>query len=542
MFKVMALMVLSVMATAAEPTPLLPHPIEGRDQLPEALDQFSTPVIEESTKIPPQGHESSEVEIAKGLIQLNGGRLNEADAEFKKALEKDRRNFLAMEYLASVQERRNDYRGAIGWLAKAKHLAPAARSGLLNFQIGRLYLVMGDRERSAIYLRLAIEQKGHLTAAHYLLGYLYYKDGKFFEAHEHLNKARMSALRIGSREAEREMLQAINYYLGEVYARLGFNQYAIVLLRQTEVGDSWEIRNAAWRVHSELNHPTGYLNLGLFGQYDSNVAVLPIDETIRPVEFSSGDSLGSVLTVNAGYQTKPAKRWVLGIDGGLYLNNHFRNQMAEFDVMQFSGAAWVNFWNLRDWSLTARYFFDHALVNRNAFSTYQDMNGPMFIADYFPFQRWNWSLGFQYRLNSFATDPPIAGPDRRSGHTYVGFATLSLRAPTPRFRPTLGYIFEKDDAQGQNFQSNTHTLFGDADYRLFERTHLLAGLKYSFATFPSSIQGREDTAAQAHLTINYIADRHWLYVFDLTQVGVGSTNMFYSYKRMVVTTGVTYHL
>lgn len=549
-----------------EPTPLMPHPPDRfnrpvfsqdrykRNPIPEeppievlppsfSQDRYERNSAEEDytgelRKVPEKGHEWSEIEIAKGIVALNSGTYPESIAHFEKALKWDPRNFVAVEYLSSVYERKGDLSNAIATLARAKHMAPKSRWGHINFQIGRLYLVSKNLERAEVYLRLAQDEGGPITAVFYTLGYLLYLEERFFEAEHYLHEARMRATRRTALAPEREMIQAINYYLGEIYARLGFTQYAVLTLRGTELGDSWEVRQAAWRVHSEINHYSYYVTLGFFGQFDSNVVVVPVNGAL-PTEFSSQGGFGTVLTANSGIQTSPAKKWVAGLDGTFYLNNHINKTLAGFDVLNLGVDAWVNFWNQENWSFLGRYDFNDVLNDRKSFSKFQSTTGPLLSANYFPFQRWNWEAGAQYRMNSFATDIG-SGPDRRSGTTYVGYFRASLRAPNPRLRPTFGYTFELDNANGLNFQARSHILSVEADWRLFSQTHFVGGITVSRVLYPNHLQGRTDTIEQVRMGLNHIFTPHWIGVGDITSIGDESSLGGYSYKRLIVTAGATY--
>lgn len=517
----------------AEP-PARPVYSQDKYQRLETPDDYSG----ELRKVPEKGREWSEIEIAKGVVKLNALKYDEAVAHFEKALEKDPRNFVALEYIGSTQERRGDLKTAVAYLAKAKHLAPKGRWGQINFQIGRLYLTLKNYERAEIYLKLARDQGGQLTAVNYLLGYLLYLEERYFEAEYYLHEARMRAIRRTALPPERQMLQAINYYLGELYARLGFVQYAVTTLRETEVGDSWEVRQGAWRVHSEFNRMSYYLTLGSFGQFDSNVVLVPSGGSL-PVDFSSQAGMGTVLTTNGGWQTSPARKWVFGIDSALYLNDHLNQTLVAFDVFDVAFDAWVNYWNRKDWSLVARFDFNDAFTDRRKFTRFQTATAFTISGNYLPFQRWNWETGFQYRINNFATDLP-SGPDRRSGHTYVGYLRASLKAPNPRLRPTLGYTFEADETEGDNFQARNHIFLAEASWRLFSRTHLVGGLQLTKSAYPSHINGRDDSTLQAKLGFNHIFTPHWTGILDITQLEDTSTLVDFSYKRLIVTGGVTY--
>lgn len=551
-------------ADRGDRTPLMPHPIEGRPVFsqdkyspkasePEVVPEIAPPKFNQDTfedpsqkkdytpelrRVPQKGREISEVEIAKGIVALNASRYDEAEKHFKAALEQDPRNFVAMEYLGATEEGRGRFQEALGWYVKAKHTAPEQRWGEINFQLGRVYLYLKNYERAELYLKLAVEQDGHLTAAQYTLGYLYYRQGRYFEAHEHLRRARDRVLRPAARLSERAMLQAIHYYLGEVYARLGFTHYAIATLRETEHGESWEVRNAAWRVHAELNKSAPHLRLGTFLQFDSNTILLPSGGTL-PSELTTVGSVSNITTIDGGWQTSPTKRWSFGVDGSFYLNTHFTQELAAFDVLSLATDGWVGYWNQRDWSIKGWYEFSHALTDRTSYTAFQTLHGPAFSVSYAPFQRWNYELGFRHRFNSYADDL-TTGPDIRSGTSSVVFLRVGLKTPNPRFRPSLGYTFEYDDAKGINFDGSFHTLHAEASWRVFTKTHLIGSLSWGIHIYPSHLAAREDKQTEFRLGVNHLLTENWMLLGNVVQLDNNSNLNDFQYSRFTFTTGATY--
>lgn len=542
----------------------MPHPAEGRPIFsqdtyappPETKDRerpheeeftqdrFDLPdkpdYSKELRRVPEKGRELSEVEIAKGIIKLNASQYDQAERHFKAALDKDPRNFVAMEYLGAVEEGRGRLDEAIAWYVKAKHAAPEGRWGALNFQLGRLYLFTKNYERGEIYLRLAIKEGGHLAASNYTLGYLLYKQGRLLESHYYFQKARERALRPAARAEERAMMQSIHYYMGDIYARLGYAHYAIANLRETEYGPSWEIRNAAWRVHSQLNRSDFRLAAGTFVQYDTNTILLPNGRTL-PGELSSQGGISNVTTAEAGWASSPAKAWSFGVDGSLYVNTHADQALSTFDVLSLGGDLWVNYWNRRDWIFAARYDLAHALVDRNDYTTFQNTHGPGVSASYAPFQRWNYELGLNYRLNNYPDDLST-GPDRRNGTAYIAFLRVGLKSPNPRIRPVFGYTFELDDTVGDNFDNRMHTLSAEAAWQVFTKTHLIGGVSFGKHSYPNHLTGRSDTRTQFRLGATHIINEHWQLLVDMMQLDNSSSNDDFDYSRFTFTTGAMYRL
>lgn len=503
---------------------------------PEPKFDYTTELRDVSEK----GHEWSEVEIAKGIVQLNAKRYPQARAHFEEALKKDPRNFVAREYLAAIYEDQGNLNAAVEQLVRAKHLAPSQRNGVLNFRIGYLFFRIGHVVRARTYLRLAVDEKGFVTHAYYLLAQLDLQEKNYVLAERELHEALLSARRPGARAAETDLLQAIYYYLGECYARLGYFDSAAVTLSRAEPGGSWEIRNAAWRLHSEVNESRLSAGVGLFGQYDSNVVDLP-EGSVLPQDISNQAALSSVVTAFGEWTTPRYHEWSFQLGSELYLKDALQTALAQYDVFNLHFDGTISRYNGDAWRMNFKYALDETLADRTRWRTFQTLHGPDFSLEYFPNQRWRWSLGTFYHFSQYGRDPD-SGPDRRSGHIVGAYAKLSMDAPNPRLLPNFKYQYDHNAALGQNFISDSNSFLLGMDWRIFERTRFNLNAGISFVNYNTNVKSRFDAIKVGTIGLMHWFEPHIAGMIDVSVRQNDSNVSTFLYNRSVVTTGLTYRI
>jgi len=536
--------------TRGRGTPVFSQDRYGEERIEAATpeytqDQFAEPDIkvdlsETLRDVPERGREWSEVEIAKGIVQLNAKRFDSARDHFERALRKDERNFVAREYLAAISEAQGNYDAAVEQLARAKHIAPESRHGVLNFRIGFIYFRQGQVDRSRAYLLKALEQKAVATHAYYLLGQMSFREKNYVEAEKYFHESALLSRRFGARAAERELTQATYYYLGEVYARLGYFDSASTSLARAEPGESAEIRNAAWRTHSEVNQARWTAGAGLFGQYDSNVLVLPVD-ALLPDEISSQSGNSAVFTAFGDWTSPRYREWSVNAGTEFYWKTHLDSALRAYDVLNFHFDGGVSRYSGEDWRVDAKYSFDRTLADRLDWYTYQTTHGPDLSVQFTPHQRWKWTAGFFYLISKFGRDP-LAGIEQRSGRTTGVYLKAAIDAPNPRLLPNFKYQFEHVAARGLNYRSDVHSLLAGVDWRWFERTRMHASVGVSMLVFPGHAGDRSDILRTGTIGVLHWFEPHLAGLIDVSVRQNDSNAAGLDYNRAAVTVGMTYRL
>ena len=158
------------------------------------------------------GEERAPAHNLKGECLLSLGRLDEAEAEFRLALEMDDLLSDAWYNLALLFEERGDGSRAVDAYETRLEMAP--KDFRSHFNVAKLYGAMGDRDRMEASLRAAIGHNDEFAVGHLYLAKALLDRGELREAEE-------TALRGLALEPEPEMAPLGHFVLADVYNRQG---------------------------------------------------------------------------------------------------------------------------------------------------------------------------------------------------------------------------------------------------------------------------------------------------------------------------------
>ena len=158
------------------------------------------------------GEERAPAHNLKGECLLSLGRLDEAEAEFRLALEMDDLLSDAWYNLALLFEERGDGSRAVDAYETRLEMAP--KDFRSHFNVAKLYGAMGDRDRMEASFRAAIGHNDEFAVGHLYLAKALLDRGELREAEE-------TALRGLALEPEPEMAPLGHLVLADVYNRQG---------------------------------------------------------------------------------------------------------------------------------------------------------------------------------------------------------------------------------------------------------------------------------------------------------------------------------
>ena len=510
-----------------------------------------TKALHNALSIAPRNDSSAgpaEAPVSKDALQ--NAQQKSLQKALNDALKKWPECYIAQEQLGVLAEKGGNLKGALDYFIIAKHNAPDERWPFLNFHIGRLFLDLRSDDRAELYLKVALNQGAFPVQTGYLLGYLYYKQGRYFEAEPYFRAAvdytthalHPTSIRDESLwDTDLQFIQACRFYLGEIYALEGFERRAVRNLQEAEVGESPEMRRAAWLLHANLNRAVKTYSFGASYFYDSNIALLGSDQPL-PSELSGQASHGLKGTAFGSYQSSPARSWGYGIDGSAAFKYHLTANLNQFDSLELQPAFWVGYWNLKTWDFTARYEVSRVGLSSFSFPIYEMSHGPILTYSFFPDLLWTYSASYRLLMKSYSEDSlgGSAIANDRSGIEHELTIRAAMDGLNPRIKPWGQYRFSLNTPSGDHYRYLGNALELGLDALLIQRWHALASFGVDYRSYDSAVPNRTETHYLGRLALRGGLLRNMILSIDLIYDQKASTSALYAWGRTALETGVVW--
>ncbi len=410
--------------------------------------------------VPTWAGEQSEAEllVLKGIHEFNAQRMSSADRYFDQAIEKENKNILAHEYKAGVYEFRGALDEALKEFSLAKRFAfeqnNSEKVSFYNFQMGRLFIQQGNFLKAEIYLKQSYEQGLDTTSLHYLLGYNLYLLEKYKESEVHLRKAYLNIQSLDATVAERSLEQAVSFYLGEVYVRLGYTEYAVGLLRNAEFGESNEVRSAAWKTHATLRPSVFILSSDLETKIQRGLTVKPLFfENPLWVGFEKNkSSLRPSISVRILAHNSIVEKIYWGIETMGVLDQQFPQENKLFGQNRIYFLPYIRYWNQQDFSIEVRPLTALQFKDRASLERYQTAFGMQLEGKFFKNKRTVNRAVFRILKHKFSEEfsNQFHNP---TGSQYAFKFESRLVGPNLIFKP--GFYFEYEVLNPSSFVANS---------------------------------------------------------------------------------------
>lgn len=179
---------------------------------------------------PPSGKPGPNVFVAMAQMQENNGNMDEAEAQYRKALDIDPNHLKALLGYAHLEDRRNNFDGATKLYQRA--LKKHAKDASVHNDLGLCYHRHGKLPEAAKSLKRAVELKPDSKLYHNNLATVYVEQGKHREALAQLVAAHGEA--VG------------NYNLGYLLAQKHDVEGALKYFRQAQTKDASLVAASQW--------------------------------------------------------------------------------------------------------------------------------------------------------------------------------------------------------------------------------------------------------------------------------------------------------
>jgi tetratricopeptide (TPR) repeat protein len=448
----------------------------------------------------PQTSADAVVYVDRAVLAYDAKRYEEALKELEEALRLHPGYIDALYYQGLVLVALKRPAEAVVALEKALKLRPGDVD--TSFQLGALYFGQKEYDKAEPLLRHVYESDPKRQNLGYYLGFMVYRKKEYREAVKFFRNTVPS---------DNDFAQLTRFYNGLAMSALGFPKEA-----KEEIDEALRVQPVspliapAQRFGELLEKKAeeerrfhGEVRFGVF--YDTNVAVIPnsssdlVAQTIRG-DFKDPESPGELISINLSYTYLKTLDWEGTVSYRLFQT--FNNSLPDFNNQSHTPTI--------------------GIVNRGAISTpfgkFPYFTGLQTTYDFISLgntrfaQRWivnpyfslaenSWNLTniqFRFQVKDFFNDFNVTGREVRDALNYMIGPTHFFLFDQGRHYFKVGYQYDSEDAEGNNW-----TYWGN---------RLLAGFQYTLPWWD--------------MRLRYDLDMHWRYYknrHSLLPAGAGFT-------------------
>ncbi len=395
-----------------------------------------------------------------GIIKEREGQLDVSEAAYRAAIKQDPMLIDAYLSLATFYYDRQAFDKMLNVLASAEPLAPD--NGFVVFHQARAYQgLIQDESAAPRFLRAALLEPSVAIASHYYAGISFYRLGLYEDAQE--------AFRVVLEDGPDS----------------GFAGLAKKRIKETKKA---ERKGRRWSL---------FLNASL--QYDNNVLLEPSDGPLAG-QTAGGSGDGRAVVYTKGDYFFPVEEvWKVGTSYTLYQSLH--QTLTRFNTQSHTPALYIAH---KDGANEARfdYQYDVVFLDEERYLKTQTLR-PAYT--YTPRPTFSSQFYYQIQSKDFLESPTFPVNSERDGsNNQIG---LSTRISFGGFLAKVGYAFEREDAEGPDWDLTGHhvTVGTDVLFPMDVRGQLGAGYSLKDYSNPNSFsqggQVREDSVYTTNLRL-----------------------------------------
>ena len=406
----------------------------------------------------------ADVFVAQAILAYEDRRYDEALAFLRQALTQDPDNLDALYYTGLTLLALRKPAEAVEPLERARRRAPNDLA--LLYQLGVAYFSLKDYDRAEEPLTTVFRAQPQADGVGYYVGFIRYRKRDY--------RAALEALRAGA-SADPDIQQLSRFYAGLSLAALGEREAAAAEVQEAMrlqstsplVGPAERLRDTVLAPRRRDQRLQIELRAGL--TYDTNVRVLPnpshdpIAEATREKRDNQA-SWGELLSARFDYTFLRTGPWEASL--GYQFFQLIYNDLPSFNVQSHLGTLGGSYTDKvagMPWQAAVSYAYDYTTLDEDEFLQRHTVGlvgvlveGPVNLT----------ALQLRYQHKEFSNDAHIPAADVRDASNWmVGFLHV-LRFSGDRHLLRVGYQFDTENAEGQNFSYLGHRAILGAQYTL----------------------------------------------------------------------------
>jgi tetratricopeptide (TPR) repeat protein len=508
-----------------------------------------------------QGLTEATVHIDRAVIAYEEKKFDAALKELQAALKLEPDNIEALYYEGIVYASLNRPKEAQTSLERARRLRPANND--IAFQLGALHFNQEAYEQAEPLLRQVFRSEPNRPNLGYYLGFIEYRKKNYREA------LRFFEANVPS---DNNFAQLTKFYSGLAMTSLGFpreGQGQIEQALQLQPTSSLtapaqkfgEILTTAAQREKFFN---GELRLGLY--YDTNVPVVPVsssDLVTQAIQDDQGrrKSSGELVSLNLSYTFLKKLDWE-GAISYRFLQT-YNNHLTEFNTQDHTptiALAYRSSWGDMPLIYGSQFSYDFITLGNTRFSQRWILNPYVTLVESQSADvSHSTTMQFRFQAKDFFHDedviqgPPVGRSEVRDALGYSAGPVHFVVFGEGRHFLKLGYQFDYDNAEGNNWTYSGNRLIFGAQYTLppwgwdmrlrYDLEVSWRSYKYKNTLLPATAPGTVKQRAREPVILlgahkDFLANLTGSleYLFDWNRSNLDP----YTYKRHVITTSLTW--
>lgn len=490
--------------------------------------------------------------VDRALLAYDAQRYEQALQELDEALRLEPDNIDALYYQGLVYVTMDRLLDAFASWERALALRPADLD--VAYQLGALYFAQEDYEKAEPLLQRVYAAEPSRPNLGYYFGFMAYRQKNYRQAIDLLR---------ANIPSDENFAQLTRFYAGLALSALGYPQEA-----RAEVEEAIRLQpispltlpaqrfgEALEQAEERAQRFSGEVRLGLF--YDSNVTVVPnassdlVAQVLRE-ERTQRDNGGELAAVNLSYA------WLRSLDWEGTISYRFlqtyNNQLTDFNIQNHTptlGVAYQGVIHNMLYYTGLQFTYDFITLGGHKFVQRWIINPSLSLFE----NAGNLTtLQLRFQLKDFFDPPDLVAEERRDGVNYMIGPVHFFLYEGGRHYLKLGYQFDFDATEGENWEYRGHRLLFGAQYTLpWWGMHLRYDLdlhlrSYTHAnslipvTAPRTLQRRDREAVHLFSVGKdfTLKSQHFTaaleYLFDDNHSNLGP----FDYNRHVVTSSLTW--